>query len=257
MWYKGKTLIGALDEIKPIKRDFDGHLKIAVFDVLKVTGVGTVVRGKILSGHLEKDMKLYMTVGSKGNNIITECKSIEIHKRPVDEAFAGDIVSFATKGVTTVADIKHCRLAFNNHDDIIRTIKDADTLRVKILMINKKVTLRANSDLHLFCCTTSVPIRIVKIEYIINEVNQILEKDAEEIKNGGFAIIIIKIIKKYVPHRVEQEGKRYLYNYFYNRNNNPENVLYCEKYKDNPQLGSFALFNKDLFAVGFIKDINV
>ena len=63
-----------------------------------------------------------------------------------------------------------------------------------------------------------------------------MEKEPKEIKNGGYAIIIIKF---YV--RVWHIKK-----YFF------------EKYIENPFLGSFELFNNhNLIAVGNIKDINV
>ena len=51
-WYKGKTLIESLDKLKPPKRNFDSPLIISIFKRDKITGVGTVLEGKILSGKL-------------------------------------------------------------------------------------------------------------------------------------------------------------------------------------------------------------
>ena len=249
-WYKGKTLLESLDEIKPLERNINDPLKISIFNVLKVTGVGTIVQGKILSGNLKKYMMISMPVGTKGNMIEIPCKSIEIHNRQVDEAVPGDIVSFHLKGLT-ISDVGDCRLALDFYNITTKNWKDADNFRVKILMINKNITLRIGSDLNLFCYTASIPVRIVKIEYIVDQANKILEKNPKEIKNGGYAILIIKIIKNYLPRRLEER------NYHYYKGNKQEKFIYCEKYKDNPLLGSFALFNYDLFSVGFIIDINV
>ena len=250
-WYKGKTLLESLDDIKPIKRNFNDPLKISIFNAFEIQGIGTIIRGKILSGHFERNTELYTIINQKEAIITTKALAIEIHHRQVDEAIAGDIVSILEKK-QCAKNFKNRWLVFNYNDKIIKNFKIVDNLRVKILMINKKVTLRVGSDLNLFCYTASVPVRIVKIEYIIDEANKILDKNPKEIKNGGFAILIIKIIKKYIPFRAgekEYHGIKHLHD--------NKNVLYCEKYKYNPQLGSFALFNNDLFAVGFIKDINV
>ena len=250
-WYKGKTLLESLDDIKPIKRNFNDPLKISIFNAFEIQGIGTIIRGKILSGHFERNTELYTIINQKEAIITTKALAIEIHHRQVDEAIAGDIVSILEKK-QCAKNFKNRWLVFNYNDKIIQNFKIVDNLRVKILMINKKVTLRIGSDLNLFCYTASVPVRIVKIEYIIDEANKILEKNPKEIKNGGFAILIIKIIKKYIPFRAGEKE----YHGLKHRHDN-KNVLYCEKYKYNPQLGSFALFNNDLFAVGFIKDINV
>ena len=108
-------------------------------------------------------------------------------------------------------------------------------------MINKKATMRVGSDLKLFCYTLNEPVKIVKIEYLIDETNKIIEKEPKEIKNGSFAIIIINLIKSCYNNKMSgyQQKKR----------------IYFEKYIDNPFLGSFVLYNYGLIAVGNIKDI--
>ena len=227
-WYKGKTLLESLDDIKPIKRNFNDPLKISIFNAFEIQGIGTIIRGKILSGHFERNTELYTIINQKEAIITTKALAIEIHHRQVDEAIAGDIVSILEKK-QCAKNFKNRWLVFNYNDKIIQNFKIVDNLRVKILMINKKVTLRIGSDLNLFCYTASVPVRIVKIEYIIDEANKILDKNPKEIKNGGFAILIIKIIKKYIPFRAGEKE----YHGLKHRHDN-KNVLYCEKYKYNP-----------------------
>ena len=106
-------------------------------------------------------------------------------------------------------------------------------------MINKKIALRIGSIFTLFCSNLNVPIKITKIEYIVDEANKILVKEPKEIHYGERAIIIITLIKK------KKISLRKKYNYFF------------EKYINNPLLGSFVLFNDVFVAVGNIKDINV
>ena len=246
-WYKGKTLLESLDEIKPPKRDFDGPLKISVFNTEKITGIGTVVEGKILSGKLKTNTKLCFPFENKE---IKECKSIEIHNIPVYEAIAGDIIGFNIKGIS-IEFIRYNIINLVFEDNEMNYLKKAENLRVKIFMINKKATLKVGSAFHFFCYTLNAPIKVAKIEYLTDETNKILEKEPKEIKNGGYAIIIIKFYVR-ARHKVERIcNKMECYDKTIKR-------YFFEKYIENPFLGSFELFNNhNLIAVGNIKDINV
>ena len=70
-WYKGKTLFESLDEIKPVKRNFDGPLKISIFNIYSIIGIGTVAVGKILSGNLIVLDFLSFIEGSTNKDIIS------------------------------------------------------------------------------------------------------------------------------------------------------------------------------------------
>ena len=246
-WYKGKTLLESLDEIKPPKRDFDGPLKISVFKTEKISGIGTVVEGKILSGKLKTNTKLCFPFENKE---IKECISIEMHNIPVNEAVAGDIIGFNIKGIS-INFIRHNITNLVFEDNVMNYLKKAENLRVKIFMINKKATLKVGSAFHFFCYTLNAPIKVAKIEYLTDETNKILEKEPKEIKNGGYAIIIIKFYVR-ARHKVERIcNKMECYDKTIKR-------YFFEKYIENPFLGSFELFNNhNLIAVGNIKDINV
>ena len=234
-WYKGKTLIESLDELKPPKRTFDGPLIISIFQKDKITGCGTVLEGKILSGKLDKEIVLCIP---KLVNTQIEKKTsswIEMNHKICDEAFAGDIIGFTIGGA--IRDIYFTYLVFD--EKLMTKFKIAKNLRVKILMINKDTKLKIGSVLTLFCYTLNVPIKIIKIEYLVDETNKILEKEPREIKNGERAFIIINVIIK------EKDYKKL------------NQVSYFEKYTKNQNLGSFILCNRDLIAVGNIYDINV
>ena len=255
-WYKGKTLFESLDEIKPVKRNFDGPLKISVFNIYKIVGIGTVVLGKILSGNFIPGDFLSFIVGSTNKDIVfTGCEGITINYRSVDKAVAGDVVGLNVSRLTR-KDLKGCRIAFrfifgvyNLHSIIVS--ENADNLRIKIFVVHKNRNVRVGSDLTLFCYTTHVNVRILKIEYIIDRANKILEKEPKEIKNGCFAILLIKIIRNNFPDKKNNVNNNYFEKKFH------EKYLYCEKYKNDPLLGSFALFTDELYAVGKIIDINV
>lgn len=58
-WYKGKTLLEALDEIKPPTRPLDKPLRLPLQDVYKITGIGTVPCGRVETGVLKPGMLVY------------------------------------------------------------------------------------------------------------------------------------------------------------------------------------------------------
>ena len=88
-----------------------------------------------------------------------------------------------------------------------------------------------------------VSIKIRQIEYIIDDTNKILEREPKEIRNGGYAIMIVDLKNKTKHKYYPCSG--HTHHYFF------------EKYIKNQFLGSVALFNQDFIAVGSIKDINV
>lgn len=51
-WYKGPTLLEALDAINPPKRPSDKPLRLPLQDVYKIGGIGTVPVGRVETGEL-------------------------------------------------------------------------------------------------------------------------------------------------------------------------------------------------------------
>ena len=64
-WYKGKTWLESLDELKQPKRAFNAPLKISIFQSSKISGMGTNLEGKILSGILNKKIDLCIPIDDK------------------------------------------------------------------------------------------------------------------------------------------------------------------------------------------------
>ena len=241
-WYKGKTLLESFDEIKPPIRFLNEPLKISIINAEKISGVGTVFEGKILSGILKPKMQLIIPLND--NKIEKkECESIEIHLKNVNEAIAGDLIGFHSRDIYSF-EAKLSSLVFEvNAMDCVKN--NADNLRIKILMIHKKSTLKIGSNLTLYSYSLRVPIKIKKIEYLIDGSDKILEKEPKEIKNGEYAIIIINLIKKdnyiYSPYEHKKGKKCYFF----------------EKYSKNHFLGSVELLDNEVVAIGSIKDINI
>ena len=74
-WYKGPTLLEALDSIKPPKRPVDKPLRLPLQDVYKIGGVGTVPVGRVETGVLKPGTTVYFAP----SDVTTECKDVEMH----------------------------------------------------------------------------------------------------------------------------------------------------------------------------------
>jgi len=99
-WYKGSTLLEALDSVTEPKRPSDKPLRLPLQDVYKIGGIGTVPVGRVETGILKPNM--VVTFAPSG--ITTEVKSVEMHHTALEQATPGDNVGFNVK--------KHCSQRF-------------------------------------------------------------------------------------------------------------------------------------------------
>ncbi|MEM2947351.1 MAG: translation elongation factor EF-1 subunit alpha [Candidatus Bathyarchaeia archaeon] len=94
-WYKGPTLIEALDVFELPPKPLDKPLRIPIQDVYSITGVGTVPVGRVETGVLkEGDAVIFMPANKQG-----EVKSIEMHHTRIPRAEPGDNIGFNVRGV--------------------------------------------------------------------------------------------------------------------------------------------------------------
>ena len=94
-WYKGPTLVQALDEFTAPEKPTDLPLRVPIQDVYSITGVGTVPVGRVETGVMKKgENVIFEPPGVSG-----EVKSIEMHHEMLDLAEPGDNVGFNVRGV--------------------------------------------------------------------------------------------------------------------------------------------------------------
>ncbi|MBS7637097.1 translation elongation factor EF-1 subunit alpha [Candidatus Bathyarchaeota archaeon] len=94
-WYKGPTLIEALDVFELPPKPLDKPLRIPIQDVYSITGVGTVPVGRVETGVLkEGDTVIFMPANKQG-----EVKSIEMHHTRIPRAEPGDNIGFNVRGI--------------------------------------------------------------------------------------------------------------------------------------------------------------
>lgn len=72
-WFKGMTLLEALDIFEAPKRPIEKPLRLPLHNVYKIGGIGTVPVGKVETGVLKVGHKLIFSPGQ----LETVCKSIE------------------------------------------------------------------------------------------------------------------------------------------------------------------------------------
>ncbi len=95
-WYKGPTLLEALDALKEPKRPSDRPLRVPIQDVYKIGGIGTVPVGRVETGVLKINDQILVAPG----NLTSEVKSIEMHHQAVSEAGPGDNIGFNVRGLS-------------------------------------------------------------------------------------------------------------------------------------------------------------
>lgn len=94
-WYKGPTLLGAIDEFVLPPKPIDKPLRVPVQDVYTITGVGTVPVGRVETGKMKiGDKVIFMPPAKEG-----EIKTIEMHHERMDTAEPGDNIGFNVRGI--------------------------------------------------------------------------------------------------------------------------------------------------------------
>lgn len=219
-WYKGPTLLGALDKFevppKPIKKP----LRLPVQDVYTITGVGTVPVGRVETGVLkEGDTLVFMPSNVKG-----EVKSIETHHVRMPKAEPGDNIGFNIRGIAHT-DIR--RGDVGGHPDKPPTV--AKEFIGQIIVIYHPTAIAAGYSPVLHAHTSQVACRFVElIKKLDPRTGQTVEEKPAFLKTGDGAVV-----------RLE-----------------PLQPIAVEAYSDFPELGRFAVRDMGTtVAAGVIKEI--
>ena len=219
-WYKGPTLVEALDMVKEPPKPVDKPLRIPIQEVYSISGVGTVPVGRVETGKLKVGDKIvFMPPG-----IVGEVRSIEMHHERLSEALPGDNIGFNVRGVSK-DQVRRGDVA--GHLTNPPTVVEEFTARVLVVWHPSAIHVGYTPVIHAH--TASVACRIVEIIGRLDpKTGKIAEKNPQFIRPGESAVIKFKPIKPMV----------------------------IEKYSDFPQLGRFAM--RDMgktIGIGVIIDI--
>ena len=204
-WYKGPTLVEALDMMKEPPKPIDKPLRIPIQEVYSISGVGTVPVGRVETGKLKVgDKVVFMPPG-----VVGEVRSIEMHHERLSEAVPGDNIGFNVRGVSK-DQIRRGDVA--GHLTNPPTVVEEFTARVLVVWHPSAIHVGYTPVIHAH--TASVACRIVEIIGKLDpKTGKIAEKSPQFIRPGESAVIKFKPIKPMV----------------------------VEKYSDFPQLGRFAM----------------
>ncbi|OYT46079.1 MAG: translation elongation factor EF-1 subunit alpha [Desulfurococcales archaeon ex4484_42] len=204
-WYKGPTLVQAMDSVQPPSKPIDKPLRIPIQEVYSISGVGTVPVGRVETGVLKVgDKVVFMPPG-----VVGEVRSIEMHHERLQEALPGDNIGFNVRGVSKTQ-IRRGDVA--GHLTNPPTVVEEFTARVYVVWHPTAIHVGYTPVIHAH--TASIASRIVEIVGRVDpRTGKVVEKNPQFIKAGQSAIIRFKPIKPMV----------------------------IEKFKDFPALGRFAM----------------
>eukprot|EP01105_Mastigella_eilhardi_P012322 TRINITY_DN2823_c0_g2_i2.p1 TRINITY_DN2823_c0_g2~~TRINITY_DN2823_c0_g2_i2.p1 ORF type:complete len:456 (-),score=146.89 TRINITY_DN2823_c0_g2_i2:72-1439(-) len=222
-WYKGPTVLEALDLIEPPKRPSDKPLRIPLQDVYKIGGIGTVPVGRVETGVIRPNM--VVTFAPAG--VSTEVKSIEMHHEALPEAHPGDNIGFNVKNVS-VKDIRRGMVCGDSKNDPPQQIA---SFVAQVIVLNHPGQISSGYAPVLDCHTAHIA---CKFEHINAKVDRRTGKTIEEnpaaIKTGDAAFV------KMVPSK----------------------PMCVEVFTEYPPLGRFAVRDmRQTVAVGVIKEKTV
>jgi len=218
-WYKGPTMVEALDNIIPPKRPVDKPLRLPLQDVYKIGGIGTVPVGRVETGLLKPGMTVTFAPVGKSS----EVKSVEMHHEQLESAQPGDNVGFSVKSLS-VKDIQRGNVAGDTKNDPPSGVSN---FTAQVIVLDHPNGFGAGYTPVFDCHTSHIACKFNKLlEKLDKRTGKKVEDNPKTIKGGDAAICEIV----------------------------PTKPMCVESYQQYPPLGRFAVRDmRKTVAVGVIK----
>jgi len=204
-WYKGPTLIEALDQIPEPPKPTDKPLRIPIQDVYSIKGVGTVPVGRVETGILKVgDVVIFEPASTIFHKAIQgEVKSIEMHHEPLQEALPGDNIGFNVRGVGK-NDIKRGDVAGHTTNPPT-VVRPKDTFKAQIIVLNHPTAITVGYTPVLHAHTLQVAVRFEQLLAKLDpRTGNITEENPQFIKTGDSAIVVLRPTKPMVIEPVKE-----------------------------------------------------
>ncbi len=224
-WYKGPSLLEALDTLVIPPKPTDKPLRIPIQDSYKIKGTGIVPVGRVETGILKKGDKIViMPTGFEG-----EIRSIEMHHTEIDQAIPGDNIGFSIRGINLAdAGRGDC---MGHPSDVPTVITPKGKWTGQIIVIWHPTAIAQGYTPVVHAHTAQVAARFsALVKKLDQKTGAVIEDNPKFIKKNEAAIVELVPIKK----------------------------LCIEKYEHIPEMGRFAV--RDMgrtVAVGIVKDLEV
>ncbi len=223
-WYKGPTLLEAMDLLNPPEKPTNLPLRLPLQDVYNITGIGVVPVGRVETGIMKVGDKIIVVPGREGKGVTGDVKTIEMHHEQLTSAEPGDNVGFNVRGIAK-NDITRGDVL--GHLDNVPTVASEFTARIVVLNHPTVITIGYTPVFHVH--TAQVACQVTEIMYTVNPATG--EKLAEKpdfIKNGDVAMVKFK----------------------------PMQPLCIEKQSEIPQMSRFAVRDSgSTVAAGMVTDL--
>lgn len=222
-WYKGPTLVEALDQLVIPPKPTDKPLRVPIQDAYKIKGTGVVPVGRVETGILKKGDKIViMPTGFEG-----EIRSIEMHHTEIPEAIPGDNIGFSIRGITNKdASRGDC---MGHPTDVPTVIFPSGKWTGQIIVIWHPTAIAQGYTPVVHAHTAQVASRFVALlKKLDQKTGAVIEDNPKFLKKNEAALVELSPIKK----------------------------LCIEKYTVIPEMGRFAV--RDMgrtVAVGIVKEI--
>jgi elongation factor 1-alpha len=220
-WYKGQTLLEALDDITPPTRPSDKPLRLPLQDVYKIGGIGTVPVGRVETGILKAGMAVTFAPTFKE----TECKSVEMNHTMIEQAQPGDNVGFNVKNVS-IKEIRRGHVCGDSKND---PPQPASSFDAQVIVMDHPNKIKVGYTPVLDCHTAHIACRFNVLKVLLNKRNgKKISDNPSELKSGQAGIVEMV----------------------------PSKPMCVESYTVYPPLGRFAVRDmRKTVAVGVIKSV--
>ena len=219
-WWKGPTLLQALNNLKVPQKPTSLPLRVPVQDVYTIAGVGTVPVGRVETGVMKKNDKIVFQPA----NVVGEVKSIEMHHEEALQAEPGDNIGWNVRGVSK-KDIRRGDVC--GHPEKPPTV--AKEFKAQIVVLQHPSAISAGYTPVFHCHTSQIACTITQILAKLDpRTGSVKEQNPAFIKAGDAAIIMVT----------------------------PSKPMVIEKVKEIPQLGRFAIRDMgQTIAAGMCMDV--
>ena len=199
-WYKGHTLLEALDNFKEPQKPTQLPLRLPIQDVYNITGIGVVPVGKVVTGVMKINDKIIVVPAREGKGVVGEVKTIEMHHEQLDMAEPGDNIGFNVRGIEKKDIARGDVLGHVTHAPAVAT-----EFTAQIVVLNHPTVITVGYTPVFHVHTAQVACQITEIVKKLDPATGATKEEKPDfIKNGDAAIVKIKPIQ---PLCIEKQSE--------------------------------------------------